>query len=46
LFRWGEGIVLGCLNLLNKIVKSFTEEIICWILDPKSSKKRREKRVI
>jgi len=37
-FRWGEGIVVGCVNLLNKIVKSFKEEIISWILDPKSSR--------
>ena len=34
------------LNLLTKIEKSFTVEIVCWILDPKSSKKRRKKRVI
>ena len=27
-FRWREGIVVGCLNLMNKIVLSFTEEII------------------
>jgi len=27
-------------------MKLFTEEIICWILDPKSSKKRREKQII
>ena len=39
IFRWGEGIVVGCVNLLNKIVKSFQEEIISWILDPKSSKR-------
>ena len=32
-FRWGEGIVLGCLNLLNNIVSSFIEEIIFWILE-------------
>ena len=45
-FRWGEGIVVGCLNLLTKIVKSVTEEILSWILNPKSSRKRREKMVI
>ena len=39
-------IVVGCPDQLNKSVKSFTEEIIFWILDPKSSKKRREKQVI
>ena len=38
-FRWGEDIVVGCLNLLNKIVKSFTEEIISWILDPNLPKR-------
>ena len=32
-FRWREGIVVGCLNLLNNIVSSFIEEIIFWILD-------------
>ena len=37
---------MGCLNLLNKRVKSFSEEIIFWILNPMSSKKRREKQVI
>ena len=41
-FRWGEGIVVGCLNLLNKIVKSFTEQIISWMLNPKFSKKMRK----
>ena len=30
---------MGFLNLLIKIVKPFIEEIACWILDTKSSKK-------
>ena len=34
IFRWREGG--DCLHLLNKTLKSFTKEIICWILDPKA----------
>ena len=34
-------VAINLLNLLNNIVSSFIEEIMSWVLDPKSYKKRR-----